>query len=327
MGPTLSRRAVLGGLGAAAFAHRAAAGAWPERPITLGHGFAAGGNADVISRIVAEGLAARLGQPVVVEPRPGAGGRISAAHTAKAAADGYTLGILPGGHAVAAALYESLPYDSVNDFTFITLLTDFPFILATYPDHPVRTVAELIAAAKKADKPMIYGTAGNGTGQHLSGALFASMAGIPFQHLPLRGGSTAATELIGKHIDFIFETPTLLVEQIRGDQLRAVAVTGKERFFALPDMPTIGETVAGYETSSWLGLAAPPRLPEDILARLQKETTALLGDAAVNERLRALGNIPAPTTTTGFRERVAADIAKWSKVVADASIQRLGSAR
>ena len=155
----------------------------------LVHGFGAGGNADVISRIVAERLAARLGQPVVVEAKTGAGGRIAAAYTAKAPADGYTLAVLPGGHAIAAAMYERLPYDTVNDFSFISMLTDFPFILATYPDHPVKTIPDLIAVAKASGSPMIYGTAGNGTGQHLSGALFASMAGIPLRHLPFRGGA------------------------------------------------------------------------------------------------------------------------------------------
>src|SRR5688572_27596259 len=179
MGPALMRRTVcLGGLAAATmpFTVPARAAGWPERNITIGHGFAAGGNADVTARIIAEPLGARLGQAVVVEPKPGAGGRISAAHTAKAAPDGYTLGILPGGHAIAAALYDNLPYDTVNDYTFISMLTDFPFILGTHPDHPVTTVSDLIAAAKaSASKPMVYGSAGNGTGQHLSGALFTSM--------------------------------------------------------------------------------------------------------------------------------------------------------
>ena len=327
MGPTLSRRAVMVGLGAAAFAPGAAARAWPERPIVLVHGFGVGGNADVISRIVGERLTARLGQPVVVEAKTGAGGRIAATHAAKAPADGYTLAVLPGGHAIAAAMYEKLPYDTVNDFSFISMLTDFPFILVTYPDHPVKTVADLIAVAKASNAPMIYGTAGNGTGQHLSGALFASMAGIPLRHLPFRGGAQGSTELLGKHIDFLFETPTLLLELIRSGQLRAIAVTGRARFFALPDVQTIGETVAGYETSSWLGLAAPPRLQADIVARLHKETTALLEEPAVSDKLRTLGNLPLATTPAGFKERVAADIAKWTKVVADAGIQRLGSSQ
>jgi tripartite-type tricarboxylate transporter receptor subunit TctC len=322
----LSRRAVIaGGVAAAVLPGRAGAAGWPERSITLQHGFGAGGNADVIARIVAEQLTQRLGQPIVVEPKPGAGGRIAAAHVAKAAPDGYTLAVLPGGHAIAAALYDNLPYDTVNDFTYISMLTDFPFILATYPEHPVKTVADLIAAAKKDPNPMIYGSAGNGTGQHLSGALFSSMAGIQFRHLPFRGGALGSTELLGKHIDFLFETPTLLLELIRTGQLRAVAVTGKQRFFALPDIPTIGETVAGYETSSWLGLAGPPGLPADIGERLHKDTTALLAEPAVATKLRQLGNVPYPTAQGAFKERVAADVAKWTKVAAGAGIRRTGA--
>jgi tripartite-type tricarboxylate transporter receptor subunit TctC len=324
MGPALSRRGVvLGGLAAAALSCEGRAAAWPERPITLEHGFGAGGNADVISRIVAEQLTTRLGQPVVVEPKPGAGGRIAAAHAAKAPADGYTLAVLPGGHAIAPAMFDGLPYDTVNDFAFVSMLTDFPFILATYPDHPVKTVADLIAAARRSPSPMIYGSAGNGTGQHLSGALFTSMATIQFQHLPFRGGALGSTELLGRHIDFLFETPTLLMELIRGGQLRAVAVTGRERFFALPDVPTIGETVAGYETSSWLGLAGPAALPADIVARLHAETTALIAEPAVTEKLRGLGNVPSPTSPEAFKARVAADVAKWTRVVADAGIKRI----
>src|SRR5262245_42905274 len=216
MGPLFSRRAaLLGGLATAIIPCGARAAGWPERPILLAHGFGAGGNADVTARIVAERLAVRLGQPVVVEPKPGAGGRIAAAFVAKAPADGYTLAVLPGGHAISAAMYEGLPYHPVNDFTFISMLTSFPFILVTYPDHPVRTVADLIAAARQAPNPLIYGSAGNGTGQHLSGALLASMASIPFQHLPFRGGALGSTEVLGKNIAFLFDTPTALIELIR----------------------------------------------------------------------------------------------------------------
>jgi tripartite-type tricarboxylate transporter receptor subunit TctC len=315
---------VLLGAAAAVTLARPARAAWPDRPITLTHGFAAGGNADVVARIVGERLQTRLGQPVIIEPKPGAGGLIAAQRAARATADGQTLVILPGGHACAAAMYESLPYDPVADFSFISMATDFPFVLVTYPDHPVKTIADLIAAAKTAKQPLIYGSAGVGTGQHLSGALFAAMAGIPMQHLPFRGGAQGATELMGKRIDFLVDTPTLLLEFIRSGQLRPVAVTGSSRFFALPDVPTIAEGgVQGYATSSWLGLAAPHGLPADIAARLNTETVGLLGEASVIERLRNLGNVPTPTTPEAFKERVESDIAKWNKVVALADIKKL----
>ena len=296
---------------------------WPERPITLVHGFGVGGNADVIARLVAEQLSARLGQPVVVEAKSGAGGRIAAAHVAKAAPDGYTLAILPGGHAIAAAMFDGLPYDTSEDFSFISLLTDFPFLLVTYADHPVKSVTDLVTAAKAAAQPMIYGTAGNGTGQHLSGALFARMADVKLQHLPFRGGALGSQELLGKHIDMMFETPTLLLELVKSGQVRALGVTGKERFFALPDVPTIAETVPGYETSSWLGLAGPPKLPADIATRLHTEVTSLLADPKLLDRFKALGNVPSPTSQAGFKARVNADIAKWTRVITEAGIARV----
>jgi tripartite-type tricarboxylate transporter receptor subunit TctC len=160
---------------------------------------------------------------------------------------------------MAEAMYANLPYDIVNDFAFIGMLTDYPFILVTYPDHRIRTVAELIAAAKTAADPLVYGTAGHGSGQHLSGVLLASMAGISLQHRAFAGGAVSTTELLGKRLDFLFDTPALHLELIRGGFVRPLAVTGRERFFALPDVPTIAETVSGYDTSSWLGSPARAR--------------------------------------------------------------------
>ena len=228
MSQNRTRRTILVTGAAAAVLPSAVAhsGNWPERTIRIVHGFGAGGNADIIARIIADGLSRRLRQSVIVEPKPGAGGRIAAAHTAKAPADGYTLAVLPGGHAIAPAMYDGLPYDTINDFSYISLATEFPFILVTYPDHPVKSIAQLISAAKSSAVPMNYGSAGNGTGQHLAGALFAAMAGISLQHVPFKGGALGSAEVMGKHIDFLFETPTLLLELIKGGQLRAIATTG-----------------------------------------------------------------------------------------------------
>jgi tripartite-type tricarboxylate transporter receptor subunit TctC len=302
-----------------------AAGDWPERTITLVHGFGAGGNADVIARIVADRLSARLGQPVVVEPKTGAGGRIAAAHVARAPADGYTLLIFVGGYAVSAALYEKLPYDTLDDFTYISGLTQIPFVLATYPDHPVKSVPDLIRTLSSSSKPMFYGTSGAGTTQHLSGALFAAMAKVNLQHVASKGGTDVPNMLLGKHIDFVFETPTLTLELVKSGKLRALGTTGSTRFFALPDVPTIGETIAGYETSSWLGLNAPPKLPADIVKRLNAEMTAILAEPEVVTKFQALGSVPYASTPGAFKERVAADIGKWTKVVTEAGIKRLGS--
>jgi tripartite-type tricarboxylate transporter receptor subunit TctC len=307
----------------AAFPARAAA-AWPERGITLVHGFGGGGNIDTISRIVAERLSVRLGQPVVVEARAGAGGRIAAAQVARTAADGYTLIVLPGGHAVTAAMHEKLAYDTLEDFSFISLMTQVPLILVTYPDHPVKSVADLIKTPKSSSNPMFYGSAGAGTTQHLAGALFAAITKVDLQHVPTKGGAVVSTMLLGKHIDFAFESPILVLELVRGGQLRALATTGPERFFALPDVPTVGEAISGYEATSWLGVAGPPKLPAEIVKRLHAEIAAVLEEPEVVEKLRVLGTLPLASTPEGFKQRVAADVAKWSKVVTDTGIKRLG---
>ena len=299
-----------------------ATAAWPEKAITLVHGFGTGGNIDTIARIVAERLAVRLGQPVVVEPRAGAGGRMAAAQMARTAADGYTLIVLPGGHAVTAAMHEKLAYDTLEDFSFISLVTQVPLILVAHPDHAVKSVADLMKAPS-AD-PMFYGSPGPGTTQHLAGALFAAMAKANLQHVATKGGAVVSTMLLGKHIDFAFESPPLVLALVQSGNLRAIATTGPTRFFALPDVPTIGETIPGYEATSWLGVAGPPRLPADIVKRLHTEITALLEEPEVIEKFRVVGSLPLPSTPEGFKQRVAVDVGKWSKVVADAGIKRLG---
>src|SRR5262245_2543959 len=269
-------RALLGAILVSGALPYAATAAWPERPITLVHGFAAGGNADVTARVVAERLQALLGQSVVVEPKPGAGGRAAAGLIARAPADGYALFMLPGGHAASAALYDQLPYDSLNDFTFIGLVTQIPFVVVTYPEHAIKTVPELIAAARSAQEPIIYSTSGVGTGQHLAAELFTAMAGIKLKHLPSKGGTAVPTMLLGKHIELGFEPPPTLLELIKDGKLRAIATTGPARFFALPDVATIGETVAGYEVTSYFGLAGPPGLPAEVVQRLNEATVAMV---------------------------------------------------
>jgi tripartite-type tricarboxylate transporter receptor subunit TctC len=322
MSLTLLRGIAFAGLFAAAtFPHMAAA-AWPERPISLVHGFGAGGNADVTARVVADRLSAHLGQTVIVEPKPGAGGRAAAGYIARAPADGYTLFMLPGGHAAAAALHEQLPYQSINDFTFIGLVTQIPFVVATYPDHPVKTVPELIAAAKSSSDPIIYATSGVGTGQHLSAELFAAMANIKLKHLPSKGGTAVPTMLLGKHIELGFEPPPTLLELLKDGKLRAIATTGPTRFFALPNVPTIGETIPGYEVTSYFGLAGPANLSPEVVERLSAATVTMLKEPQTIERLRVLGSVPLSSTPQGFEERVAADITRWTKLVTDVGIKR-----
>ena len=268
----------------------------------------------------------RLGQPVIVEPRAGAGGRIAAAQMGRTTPDGYTLIMLPGGHAVTAAMHEKLAYDPVEDFSFIGFVSQVPLILVTHPDHPVKSVADLMKTSSSSN-PMFYGSPGAGTTQHLAGALFAAMAKVNLKHLPTKGGAIVSTMLLGKHIDFAFESPALMLELVKGAKLRALATTGPTRFFALPDVPTVGETIPGYEATTWLGVAGPPKLPADIVRRLNAEIAAVLQEPELIEKYRKLGTLPLASTPEGFKQRVAADIAKWTKVVAEVGIKRVGVAQ
>ncbi|MDH7794707.1 MULTISPECIES: tripartite tricarboxylate transporter substrate-binding protein [unclassified Beijerinckia] len=317
----LTRRAVVGGLSALG---AAPALAQSGRPIAMLHGFTAGANVDLVARLIADQLSRKLNQSIVVEPRPGAGGTISAAAVARAAPDGATLTVLPGGHAVSAAIYKQLPYNTAEDFSFISMLTDFPFILVTHPNHPAKTVADVIRMAQADPGKLICATAGNGTGMHLALELFISMANAKIQHVPYRGSPQAITDLMGERFDFQMDTPTALLPFINDGKLRAIGVTGPRRFFALPNTPAIAETaVPGYSVTSWLGLAGPPGLPAPFVAKMNADIKAILGDPAVVERLQSFGSEPMATTPEGFKARVADDVAKWTKVVAEANIQRI----
>ena len=321
---TISRRTLIGGLIASACRPAHAQASWPERPITLVHGLAPGGPSDIIARILAEGLSRRLGQQVVVDARPGAGGRVAAAQVAKLAPDGYTLMGIPSGHAVAAALYKTLPYRAIDDFTMISMLTEYPFVAVTHADSPVRTFAGLIEAARTRDTPLLFGSAGNGSLQHLAGELLGKTVNIRVQHVPYRGSAQAITDLLATRIDFIVDSPTAELEFIRAGKVRALAVTSTTRFFSLPDVPTTAEAgVPGYTFTSWQGLVAPAGLPPAIVQRLNAEVATILAEPATSDRIKTVGNVASPSSPDAFKARIAADIDKWSKVVNDAKIERI----
>jgi tripartite-type tricarboxylate transporter receptor subunit TctC len=319
----ITRRTALAGLSAAA-AFPAPALAQSGRPITLMHGFTPGANVDITARLVADGLSKRLGQPVVVEPRLGAGGTVSAAAVARAAPDGSTLTILPSGHPVAAALYKQLSYNVVDDFTFISMLTENPFILVTYPDHPAKTIADVIKTAQADPGKLTYASAGNGTGMHLASELFVAMAKAKIQHIPYRGSPQAITDLLAKRVDFQVDTPQVLLPFLSDGRLRPIAITGTKPFFALPGVPTIESgSLPGYSVTGWLGLGAPAGLPADMVKQLNAHVREILAEPAVIERLRALGADLTPTTPEAFKARVVSDIAKWTKVINDANIPKV----
>jgi tripartite-type tricarboxylate transporter receptor subunit TctC len=320
----LTRRALLGGLAASMATSLHADAAWPSRPITLVHGWPPGGPTDTVARLIADGLARRMGQPVVIDPRPGAAGTTAAAHVARAAPDGYTLIAIPGGHASAAALYSKLPYRTMEDFSMIGMIADYPFVLATRPDHAIRSMADLLGEARTRGTPLLYGTPGVGTTHHLLVEALAKTAKVRFQHIPYRGSAQVVTDLVGKRLDSMVDPPTLVAKMARDGQLRALATTGATRFFSLLDVPTIAEAgIPDFVVTSWQGLAGPAGMPAPIVHRLNAEIAAILAEQPVIERLRALGNDPRSSTPDEFKARVADDVGKWTSVVADANIERL----
>jgi tripartite-type tricarboxylate transporter receptor subunit TctC len=318
------RTAVAGALATLAAAPGRANPDWPDRPITMVHGFPAGGPTDLVVRIVNDSLSRRLGQPVVVEGRSGASGTTAAAQVARATPDGYTLFAVPSGHTFAAATFKALPYRTIADFTPISMFTEYSYLMATYAEHSIRSVADLVALARQRATPLLYGTPGNGSGPHLAVELFAKEAKITVQHVPYRGSAQAATDLIGRRLDFMMDPPAVLIPFVRDGRLRAIAVTGASRFFSVPDVPTIAEAgVPGYIVTGWQGLLAPAGLPVPILSRLNAEVVATLKEPSVIERLRTIANDPHPTTPEEFKARMEADIAKWTAVVDDMNFERI----
>jgi len=320
MATGLTRRGALAALSALA---AAPALAQVSRTITLMHGFPAGTNVDLVARLVAEHLGPRLGQTIVVDPRPGAGGTTGAAAVARSPADGSVLSIVAGGHAISGAIYNKLPYDPVEDFTFISMVQDFPFILVTHADHPARSVADVIRSAQADPGKLSCATGGNGTGMHLALELFIAMAGIKIQHVPYRGSPQAITDLLGKRLDFLVAPPSAVISHIRNGELRAIAVTGRERFQKLPDVAPIGDTVKGYMVTSWIGVAGPARLPAPFVARVNAELKAILAEPTIAQRLREIEGDPHPTSPEEFKARVVEDLNKWTKVVRDAGIPKI----
>lgn len=321
----LTRRNLLaGGISAALTSAARAEQGWPDRPITMVHGFPPGGTVDLVTRIVADGLAKRLRQPVIVEGRPGASGITATGQVARAAPNGYTLLMIPSGHAVIAATFKSLPYRAIDDFSAIGMTVEYPYLLVTYSDNPVRTVRDLFGAARSRDTPLLYGTPGIASGPHLAIELLARTAKIRVQHVPYRGSALAATDLIGKRLDLMMDPPGALLEHVRSGSLRALAVTGGARFFSLPDVPTISESgIPDYVVTAWQALVAPAGLPGTIVDRLNAEVASVLQDPAGIERLRAIGAEPMRSTPEQLRARMGADIAKWTAVADNMGFERI----
>ncbi|OAF19277.1 tripartite tricarboxylate transporter substrate binding protein [Bradyrhizobium neotropicale] len=300
-----------------------AADQWPQKPITLMHGFGAGGNADTISRLVAAGLAEKLGATVTVDAKPGAGGNLASELVSRAAPDGHTLILLTGGHAVSGALYKSLRFDPVQAFSFVSLIGTFPFVVATRADSPITDLSSLIAAAKAAPGKLTFSSVGFGSTQHLVGELLSLSADIKLTHVPYRGGMQPLTDLLGGNIDLIVDTITVTRQGINGGTLRGLGVTSTEPWPALPNVPPIGSRIPGFEVISWIGIAAPAGTPAPVIERLNGTLRALVDDAAFQQKLDDLGVRAKASSPAEMRDFVAGEIVRWNGVIDRASLQRI----
>jgi len=305
------------GLALAMAASPAAAQTWPTKPIKWVVPFAPGGTTDILARTIGEKLGVALGQPVIVENKPGAGGGLGADFVAKSAPDGYTiLGGTISTNAINASLYKDLPYDPVKDFVPVTLIARVPNMLVVNNDVPVKTVAELIALMKKNPGKYTFASSGNGTSQHLSGELFKSMAGVDMQHIPYKGSPPALQDVMGGSVTMTFDNITTAWPLAKGGKLRALGVTTAKRSPAAPDVPTLAEAgVVGYEIGSWQGVFAPAGTPPAIVKRLNSEIVKIINLPDVQEKLLLLGAEPVGNSSEDFTVFVKAEVIKWGDVV------------
>ncbi len=298
--------------------------AYPTRPIRIFVGFAPGGGTDVMARIVAPRMSERLGQPVIIENRAGAGGNLATEVVAKSAPDGYTL--LMGTIAALAinpSLYKNLPFDPAKDLTPISLGVSLSNVVVVNSSLAVRTLPELIALAKQQPGKISYSSSGNGTAGHLSGALFESMANVSLLHIPYKSGGQAMNDLIGGQVNMSFAAAPGAIPQIKAGKIRALAVTTRARSAFLPEVPTVAEAagIKGYESSNWYGLVGPARLPKPIVDKLNAAMVATLNEPAIRERLALQGLEPTPSSPEEFSVFLRAELAKWAKVVKDTGSQ------
>ncbi len=297
---------------------------WPSKPIRIVVPFAAGGTTDILARALAPELQKALGQPVVVDNKPGAGGNLGAGEVAKAPGDGYTflMGTV-GTHGINASLYPKLPYDPIKDFVPVSLVAGVPNVAVMNPESArrwgIESVADLVRVLRANPGKLNMASSGNGTSIHLAGELFKSMTGTFMVHIPYRGSGPALIDLMGGSMDIMFDNLPSAMPQIKAGKLKALAVTSAKRSSALPDLPTIAEAggtqLKGFDASSWFGLLAPTGTPMDVVNRVQQETAKALSAPDIKQRLEAQGAIPSGNTSAEFAKHIADETAKWAKVV------------
>jgi tripartite-type tricarboxylate transporter receptor subunit TctC len=311
--------AAAAGLPAAARVVRAQS--YPGRPLRWVVGFPPAGGADTVVRIVAPWLAERLGQPVVIENKPGATTNISIQAVISSPPDGYTLVFVAASAAVNASLFNNLPFSLTRDIAPVSGLVDFPLVMVANPSGPAKTVAEFIAYAKANPGKITIASFGTGSTSHVAGELFKAMAGINLVHVPYRGSAPMLTDLVGGQVQVGIDVMTTALPHIRSGALRALGIAGKHRFEGLPDLPTIGETITGYEANSWAGVGVARDTPTEIIERLNREINAGLADPAVKGRLAQVSATPLLLSPAAFGAYVASEIEKWGKVVKRAGIK------
>jgi tripartite-type tricarboxylate transporter receptor subunit TctC len=291
------------------------------KPVRLIVAFSAGGPNDMVARLIGQWLTERLGQPFIIENRPGAGGTVGTEVLVKSPPDGYTLLLCSPANTIGASFYEKLNYDFVGDTRPVALIGQTAGVMETHPSVPAKTVPEFIAYAKAHPGKINMASSGTGTYQHVTGELFKAMAGVDMVHVPYRGAGPALTDLLGGQVQVFFDTLPSSIEHIRAGRLRALAVTTAMRVEALPDIPTVGEFVPGYQSSTWWGVVAPKGTPEQVVSRLNAEINTAIADPKIAARLNDLGAVPEPISPGAFGTLLASEVEKWRKVIKAANIK------
>jgi tripartite-type tricarboxylate transporter receptor subunit TctC len=299
----------------------ARAQAYPSRPVRIIVPIAPAGSADIVARLVSQWLSERLGQPFIIENRPGSGGNIGTEAVVRAPADGYTLLVVGAWNAINATLYENLKFSFIRDITPVAGVARYSNVMVLHPSFPAKTVPEFIAYAKANPGKISMASAGNGTPSHVSGELFKMMAGVNMVHVPYRGGGPALTDLLAGQVQVMFPTTVASIEYIRAGRLRALAVNSAARSDALPGVPTVGEFLPGYEASGWSGIGAPKNTPAKIVDKLNTEVNAALADPNTKARLADLGGEVFALSPADFANLIAEETEKWGKVIRSANIK------
>jgi tripartite-type tricarboxylate transporter receptor subunit TctC len=299
----------------------AGAQAYPARPVRIIVGVTAGGSAGILARLMGQSLSDRLGQPFVIENRPGAGGNIGTEAAVRASADGYTLLLIGVWNAIDATLYDKLNFNFISDIAPVASVALTPLVMVVNPSFPPKTVPEFIAYAKANPGKVNYGSAGLGSPNHMAGELFKMMTGVNMLHVPYRGAGEALTDMLGGRVQVMFATTGAAIEYIKAGKLRALAVTTRSRLEVLPDVPTVGEIVSRYEASFWAGIGAPRNTPVDIIDKLNKEINTALAEPRMKERFADIGATAIAGSPVDFRKLITDETGKWGKVIRAANIK------